>query len=135
MLELYSCKVSRGFTLVELLIVIAILGILYSIAMPTYTQYLLESRRADVQQLLLQNAAVLERQYTRAGGYPATFSFSNSDYYTFSYQSNASNGQSNGRTYTLKATPKGVQSSDRCGSLIIDQTGAKRASQADCWVS
>lgn len=131
MLEQVSCKVSRGFTLVELLIVIAILGILYSIAMPTYTEYVLASRRADVQQILLQNAAVLERQYTRAGGYPKTFIASKSDYYNFVYQSDAT--ASDGREYSLQAIPKGAQSNDKCGTLKIDHKGVKHAATTGCW--
>ncbi|ALS32942.1 type IV pilus assembly protein PilE [Pseudoalteromonas translucida KMM 520] len=123
----------QGFTLVELMIAIAILGVLYSVALPNYTSYIQHSRRADVQQVLLQQTAVLERQYTRVGGYPKTYTFPASDYYAFSYQSDASQGGSDGSEFSLKATPKGAQSSDKCGALVVNQSGIKSAATEKCW--
>lgn len=50
-----NAKLSAGFTLIELLIVVAILGILYSVAMPSYIEHMERSRRADIQQVMLQH--------------------------------------------------------------------------------
>ncbi|WP_372761658.1 type IV pilin protein [Pseudoalteromonas sp.] len=123
----------HGFTLIELMITIAIIGILYSVALPSYTSYMQQSRRADVQQVLLQQTAVLERQYTRVGGYPDSYVFPASDYYSFSYQSDATASSSDGSEFTLTATPKGAQSSDKCGALVVNQSGIKSAGAAKCW--
>ncbi|MBQ4799242.1 type IV pilin protein [Pseudoalteromonas sp. MMG006] len=122
-----------GFTLIELMIVIAISGILYSVALPSYTSYIQKSRRADVQQALLQQTAILERQYTRVGGYPATYTFPDSDYYSFTYTTDATAGMSNGAEFTIEAAPKSAQSSDECGKLSVNQSGIKSADKSQCW--
>ncbi|MBH0048725.1 type IV pilin protein [Pseudoalteromonas sp. SWYJZ19] len=126
-------KKPSGFTLIELMIVIAIIGILYAIALPSYTSYIQQSRRADIQQVLLQQTAVLERQYTRVGGYPNTFTFPTSDYYSFSYTTDATTGASNGSEFTIQVTPKGAQKSDECGKLSVNQSGTKSADKSKCW--
>lgn len=128
-----------GFTLVEILIVIAILGILYSVALPAYTEQMQRSRRADSQQQLLQYSASLERIYSRNGGYPNSFVTQNTDYYTFIYTATdkvigeLSNFKNRG--YSLKAAPKlgSAQASDRCGDLTIKHDGSYSATFNDCW--
>lgn len=136
------CK-PNGFTLVEILIVVAILGILYSVALPSYSEHMQRGRRADVQHIMLQYGASLERIYSRNGGYPAADKFSTSDspYYGFTYSpSNPVSGGSAGaqfihRAFTLKATPKrdSAQASDRCGVLAISHKGTHSASSDNCW--
>lgn len=136
------CK-PNGFTLVELLIVVVILGILYSVALPAYTEHMQRSRRADVQHVMLQYGASLERIYSRNGGYPdlGEFSVPATPFYTFTYTpSNPISGVSTGtkfthRAYTLQATPKGAsaQASDRCGALIISHNGTHSANSDNCW--
>jgi type IV pilus assembly protein PilE len=60
-----------GFTLIELMIVVAIVGILVAIAYPSYSDYLVRSRRAEAKQGLIELAQMLERNYTVANSYAA----------------------------------------------------------------
>lgn len=122
-----------GFTLVELLIAIAILGILYSLAMPSYTRYIQESRRSDVQQALIQQAATLERIYTRQGGYPRNFTVTNTDFYALTYTPSDEFDGTHYRKYSLSAAPSGAQVSDRCGTLTVNHAGTFTGAQNDCW--
>ena len=131
----------RGFTLIEMMIVVAIIGILYAVAMPAYSEYMEKGRRADMQQNMLQVVAVLERTYSRMGGYPSNFTLPTSDYYTLRYAPQPTISSSGGAHYdakkfTLRAIPKAAQSGDECGTLSINEVGQQRASSGDdddCW--
>ena len=119
---------SKGFTLIELMIAIAILAIIMGIAIPSYTQYVLKSGRADATSTLLQTAQALERCYTRFSAYndgecavPASIESENEK-----YDIGVVAGQA---TYDLTAAPKGSQTKDtECGSFTLDETGARGVS-------
>lgn len=120
---------NKGFSLVELMIVVAILGILYAVALPAYNDFIQDGRRADVQQTLLQTVAELEREYTRQGGYPSSKSVTNTDFYTFAYSSSVST------QFELTATPVSgsAQDGDPCGTLTVMYDGTKTPTSSGCW--
>ena len=125
-----------GFTLVELMIVVAVIGILAAVAYPSYVEYIRQARRADAQSALLELAQFMERRYTTSGTYAAgadcslPFTSSPRDgataFYTLSAVCNAS-------TFTLTATRTGPMVGDECGNLTLTNTGLQGAASADCW--
>jgi len=129
----------RGFTLVELLIVVAIVGILAAIAYPAYQSSVMKSRRADARAVLMEAAQFMERFYTvnfryDAAVLPAALEESPKEgatkYYDIQLTANAAD-------FTLSAVPLGAQSGDVCGTLTIDNTGAKGQATGktvdECW--
>ena len=141
---------TKGFTLVELMIAVAILGILAGIAYPSYQNSIMDSRRADAKGALLGFANAMERHFTENNSYlgagttggntgaPTIFSATSpvdggTPYYNLTIDNNVS-----ASTYTLNATPTGAQSGDKCGTLTLTQTGVKAGVKdgvtvADCW--
>ena len=130
----------HAFTLIELIIVIAIMGILSAVVLPSYLSFIQDGRRGEAQRTMMQQVGLLERQYTRMGGYPDTLVVpaTDSKYYTFSYMvaktAADSEATNDATTYTLKAKPKSgtSQADDRCGTLSINQQGIKTPTQG-CW--
>jgi type IV pilus assembly protein PilE len=124
-------KQQRAFTLIELMITVAIIAILAAIAIPSYTQYVQQARRADARAMLLQAAQWMERYRSENNGsyanavLPTGFS-SSPDTGVAMYNITLTNLAAG--AYTLKAAPTGVMSSDECGTLTIDNTGLRTAS-------
>lgn len=123
-------KGSKGFTLIEIMITIAILGIIAAVAWPSYERYQQKSRRADGISAMLTQSANLEKcfiNYAENLGYThancAITTTIESGYYTIAISNLAA------ETYTLTATPAGAQAGDgECGTLSITHLGVKDVS-------
>lgn len=135
-------RLHQGFTLIEVMIVVALVGILAAIAMPSYTEYIQRGHRAEARAGLLQAQQWLERAATATGTYPLTAEFPDtlkkvpSDRYEISLESPTDDDDDDaGRTYTLTATPKGAQATDPCGNYTVTQSGERGAKGAvtECW--
>lgn len=123
----YSQKNIRGFTLIELMIVVAIIGILAAIGYPSYSEQINTGRRTDAQRLMLEQINTLERAYSRLGEYPATLAMPTHAHYQVSYL------RSTPAQFMITAIPQHQDS--RCGTLTINQFGVRTAAtgNATCW--
>ncbi len=132
----------RGFTLIELMIVVAIGGILASVAYPSYVESVQRGNRAEARGILLEMSQLLERNFTEANRYdqnsagtafalPVTQS-PKTGTAKYTIQFTAGPAQT---TYTLGAVPAGVMTGDACGTLTLTSTGVRGAggAVADCW--
>lgn len=129
---------SAGFTLVEMLITVAIIGILAAIAYPSYQAYVQQSRRADVMANMAALAQTLERAYSTQGQYPSSLAGANAAAATDFYDVSVALTTSGGRNiqYTMTATAKGVQTADTekgtaCTPLTFNSLGEQ--TPAVCW--
>lgn len=142
-------KKSQGFSLLELMITVVIVGILASIAYPSYQESVAKSRRSEATSALFTAAQALERYYstngrytTTAGGntlpavFPTKVPENGAAYYTIASTAASANA------FTLKASRAGLMSADKCGSFTIDATGdlaivdkpsGSSKTLADCW--
>ena len=131
----------QGFTLIELMIVVAIVGILSAIAYPSYAEYVRRGHRADARAGLLQAQQWLERAATAQGVYPTalptalTWSGDDAKRYTIGFK-----GTPTASAFTLLATRRGGQTGDKCGDYTLTNTGtqgndnlASGTTTADCW--
>lgn len=132
-------RVNQGMTLIELMIVVAIIGILSAIAYPSYQNYVAGTYRTAASSCMVEIAHVMEREYS------SEFSYENiavpqlqcvidlGERYSFALTNQAA------RTYQIVATPTATQI-DECGILLLNQAGRKGAKNgfdpegvANCW--
>jgi len=126
-----------GFTLVELMIVVAIVAILAAIAYPSYTEHVRKAKRGEAKADLVEYAALAERHHTVNNTYvgfesnlPTQSPRTGPQVYSIGYATAQS-------TFTITVTPTAAgQTADHCGTMTINQAGIKTpstGSQADCW--
>lgn len=130
-------KYKRGFTLIELMITVAIVGILAAIAYPSYQQYVLRASRAEAKAILMESAQFMERYFTTNNTYVGATLWSavapknanaSSKKYDISFTDDPT-----ASAYTLQAEPAGNQDNDTCGTLTLSSTGAQTPTTAGCW--
>lgn len=132
---------SKGFTLVEIMIAVVIVGIMTAIALPAYFQYVTDARRSDGRANLLQLAQFMERYYTANGRYVDAAGNAPALPFTEAPRDGADKfydlalGVITAQTFTLTATPKNALAGDACGTLSLNQAGVKRAGGSidECW--
>lgn len=132
----------RGFTLIELVVAMVIIGVLTAIALPNYAAYIQRSNRAEARKQLLTIAIWMERRRTENGGsfagavLPATLQQSPP---TGTAQYNIALPTLTATTFTATATAVGSMTGDVCTTLSIDHTGARTfttgggGTQETCW--
>ena len=140
-------SIDKGFTLVELMVAMTIIGVLLAIAAPSFFEYLAKSKRADATGVLSETATFMERNFAASGRYDLTEAGaaivlplalttaprgSASAYYNISFQ-----GAVGESTFIVQAIPVNSMDGDACGTLTINQRGQKGVSGsrpvAECW--
>jgi len=137
-----------GFTLIELMIVVAIVAVLAAIAYPAYTNYIVKTRRVAAASCLSEYANYMERYYTTNLRYDKDAASKDNVLPSLDCASTARTGnyydydfdidQPTVSDYALTAKPKGAQAVDtKCGTLTLDQAGKRTVSGTDtvdrCW--
>jgi type IV pilus assembly protein PilE len=130
-----SGRKRAGFTLIELMIAVAVVGILAAIAYPAYQEQVRQTRRAEVTTVLLENAQLLERHFTRTGAYDTgtvSLAMQSPVSGTAVYTLVAVRGPA---TYTLTATAaqSGIMARDTCASYTFNQVGQRTPADTKCW--
>lgn len=145
-------KHNHGFSLIELMVVVAVISILAAIAYPSYQDYVRKGRRSDGKAALLATSQIMERYFTEQTSYSGpslgaastdiAAAVSPETFYTIAFDSAptgatacsaTSASSSTPAAYRLCATPVGAQASDTCGILSLSNTGVKTPSTTGCW--
>jgi type IV pilus assembly protein PilE len=131
---------NRGYSLIELMVTLVVVGILTSVGISSYSAYVADARRAAAQVGLLDAAHYMQRHYAAAHSFAGAVLPAGTDRSpregSVQYQLRAQASE-DGYGYLLTATPTGAMAGDRCGALTLSHTGVRGqtggAQTADCW--
>lgn len=128
---------SSGFSLIEVMVVLAVLGILAAIAIPSYTKYIVGTHRTTAKAAMVEAAQFMERYYTTRNTYadaalptavvPRGTSGANVRYNLGFVEAPDAD------RFVLQAVPVNAQAADACGTLTLSNTGAQGAGASNCW--
>lgn len=135
-----TLKRNSGFTLIELMITVAIVAVLAGVAYPSYSEYVKKARRADAKAALLKAQLAQEKYRTNNTSYGTLAQIgvsttSPDQYYTIAVTSNTATD------YTVTATPTGAQTGDSCGTFAVNKEGKTTSTSVqttaakvqECW--
>lgn len=124
-----------GFTLIELMLVVVIVGVLAAIAYPSYQEQVRQTRRAEVTAVLLENAQRLERHFTRHGSYAEGSAVLVSQSPAAGQAVFVITSTLDADTYLLsaRALAGGVMAGDACVHYSLNQVGQRTPADIKCW--
>jgi type IV pilus assembly protein PilE len=132
-------KTMRGFTLIEAMIVVAVLGIIAALGYPSYRDQVMKSRRSEGMGALLELADRLERYYSDKGTYADVTAgeIFRTETEKKHYKLAIDDTQTSNVKFVITATPENGQEKDKCGTFTLTSQGVKSVSKSgmedECW--
>jgi len=127
-------KQERGFTMIELMITVAVIGILVAIGLPSYSNAVRKSNRSEAQSALMNIATRQQQMLVDTRKYVATveeLKVTVPAKVSSNYNVTITLGTGTAPSFVATATPLGSQTKDSCGTLTVDQNNTKLP--ANCW--